>query len=111
VRKKIRHQVVRGNGKRKARDKHTSCCRYLGLVNRLIINYGIIVKIKQSETDRSSAKVLTVRRHLPRRLGTRKLYYLLKHTFEESHLAVGRDKLFEVLTGKKDVNYQNAENM
>lgn len=40
--------------------------------------------------------VLEKRKKMPR-LGTRKLYYLLKKDFEEKKLKLGRDKLFEVL--------------
>ena len=77
-----------------------SCCRYLGFSKQAYYQLRHH-REDQAERDRQIiGKVLTVRRHLPR-LGTRKLYYLLKHTFEEAHLAVGRDKLFEVLRAKR----------
>jgi transposase InsO family protein len=41
-------------------------------------------------------KVVNVRRELPR-LGTRKLYHLLRDEFEKDHLSIGRDKLFEII--------------
>lgn len=41
-------------------------------------------------------KVLSIRRQMPR-IGTRKLYYLLKNQFKEEGIAVGRDKLFSIL--------------
>ena len=40
--------------------------------------------------------VLLIRRQMPR-IGTRKLYYLLKEGFQREHLNIGRDKLFSIL--------------
>ncbi len=45
--------------------------------------------------------VQNIRREMPR-LGTRKLYYLLKSKFDESSIKIGRDALF---------NYLRSENM
>jgi putative transposase len=44
-----------------------------------------------NKQERAKALVLGVRRQMPR-LGTRKLHYLLK-----GELAIGRDKLFQLL--------------
>lgn len=41
-------------------------------------------------------EVLSVRRQMLR-LGTRKLYYLLKESFQTHQLKLGRDKLFDLL--------------
>jgi putative transposase len=77
-----------------------SCCRHLGFSKQAYYKLRHH-RADQAERDRQIVdKVLTVRRHLPR-LGTRKLYYLLKDEFVEAHLVVGRDKLFEVLRAKK----------
>jgi transposase InsO family protein len=56
----------------------------------------------QSEDCRANEVVQLVhdeRKQLPR-LGTRKLYHLLRHEFEERALKVGRDKLFTILREK-----------
>jgi putative transposase len=42
---------------------------------------------------------MIVRQEQPR-LGTRKLYHLLKDDFKEDHLSIGRDKLFEIIGEK-----------
>lgn len=44
--------------------------------------------------------ILDVRRSLPR-LGTRKLYYLLKPEFEQQQIKLGRDRLFDYLREQK----------
>ena len=44
--------------------------------------------------------VLNVRRSLPR-LGTRKLYHLLKPEFEQQQIKLGRDQLFDYLREQK----------
>jgi putative transposase len=44
----------------------------------------------------AKALVLSVRRQMPR-LGTRKLYYLLKDNFKRNAIPMGRDKLFSLL--------------
>jgi transposase InsO family protein len=77
-----------------------SCCRHLGFSKQAYYQFRHH-REDQAERDRQIVgKVLTVRRHLPR-LGTRKLYYLLKGEFVEAHISVGRDKLFDVLRAQK----------
>ena len=77
-----------------------SCCRYLGFSKQAYYQLRHH-REDQAERDRQIiGKVLTVRRHLPR-LGTRKLYYLLKEEFVEAHISIGRDKLFDVLRAKR----------
>lgn len=77
-----------------------SCCRHLGFSKQAYYQFRH-QREDQAERDRQIVgKVLTVRRHLPR-LGTRKLYYLLKDELVEAHISVGRDKLFEVLRAKQ----------
>jgi putative transposase len=41
-------------------------------------------------------KVMSIRREMPR-LGTRKLYYLLKESFCRDGISIGRDRLFDLL--------------
>lgn len=41
-------------------------------------------------------KVISIRREMPR-LGTRKLYYLLKDSFLREGISIGRDRLFDLL--------------
>lgn len=41
-------------------------------------------------------KVLSIRQQMPR-LGTRKLYYMVKEQFKQEHISIGRDKLFRLL--------------
>jgi putative transposase len=77
-----------------------SSCRHLGFSKQAYYKFRHH-REDQAERDRQIVgKVLSVRRHLPR-LGTRKLYYMLKDEFMEAHLSVGRDKLFEVLRAKR----------
>ena len=77
-----------------------SSCRHLGFSKQAYSKFRHH-REDQAERDRQIiGKVLSVRRHLPR-LGTRKLYYMLKDEFVEAHLSVGRDKLFEVLRAKR----------
>ena len=40
--------------------------------------------------------VMSIRREMPR-LGTRKLYYLLKESFRRNGISIGRDRLFDLL--------------
>jgi len=42
------------------------------------------------------SKVMSIRREMPR-LGTRKLYYLLKESFRRNGISIGRDRLFDLL--------------
>jgi putative transposase len=58
--------------------------------------------------------VLLIRRQMPR-IGTRKLYYMLKEEFSKQELKIGRDKLFTVLRKeglliKKKKNYTITTN-
>ena len=58
---------------------------------------------KQRLTELEKVKNMVQRKRMEMpRLGTRKLYYLLKESFEASHIKVGRDALF---------NYLRLENM
>jgi transposase InsO family protein len=42
------------------------------------------------------SKVMSIRREMPR-IGTRKLYYLLKESFHREGMSIGRDRLFDLL--------------
>ena len=48
------------------------------------------------ELEKVKNMVQVTRMEMPR-LGTRKLYYLLKESFESNHIKVGRDALFDYL--------------
>jgi transposase InsO family protein len=52
--------------------------------------------IRQKELSQLKSMVQKIRREMPR-LGTRKLYYLLKDQFEELGIKIGRDAFFDYL--------------
>lgn len=49
-----------------------------------------------AELEKAKTMVQAIRMEMPR-LGTRKLYYLLKGSFEKDHIKIGRDALFDYL--------------
>lgn len=55
-----------------------------------------VKKLKSLKVSVIKEKVLKIRREMPR-LGTRKLYYLLKKVFLREGIPIGRDKLFDLL--------------
>ena len=53
-------------------------------------------KLKSVKRSIIKEKVMTIRRQMPR-IGTRKLYYLLKESFLRDGIRIGRDRLFDLL--------------
>jgi putative transposase len=53
-------------------------------------------KLKSVKRSIIKEKVMRIRREMPR-LGTRKLYYLLKENFLRDGIGIGRDRLFDLL--------------
>ena len=56
-------------------------------------------KIHLISNQKESRSWLEIRRQMPR-IGTRKLHYLLKDTFQKERIAMGRDRLFDLLRGE-----------
>jgi putative transposase len=71
-------------------------CRQLGYSKQALYKSLQTKKLRCINRQVVKQKVLAIRAFMPR-LGTRKLYYLLKDSFEQEKLGVGRDKLFEIL--------------
>jgi len=71
-------------------------CKLLGYSKQAY--YKSSNKVLQSEFETSQVKsmVLKIRSELPR-LGTRKLYYMIKQELDSKHIKIGRDKLFALL--------------
>ena len=71
-------------------------CKLLGITRQAV--YQREKRIEQRTMELSPVKemVLEVRRFMPR-LGARKLYFLLKPTFEERGIKLGRDGFFDYL--------------
>lgn len=74
----------------------TSVSRQLGYSKQAYYKSKCNQQKKNCYAAIAKQKVLEVRKQLPR-LGTRKLYYLLKHEFKQEHIKIGRDKLFSLL--------------
>ena len=74
----------------------TAVCRQLGYSKQAYYKSLQTIKLKSLCTDIARQKVLSVRKQMPR-LGTRKLYHLLKDSFKKEHIFIGRDKLFDLL--------------
>lgn len=77
-----------------------SCCRHLGFSKQAYYKHRQHSEDQAQRDKQIIGKVMTVRQQLPR-IGTRKLYYLLKDELADDHLCVGRDKLFEILRKNK----------
>lgn len=74
----------------------TSVCRQLGYSKQAYYKSKTNGQKKNYYALIAKQRVLAIRKQLPR-LGTRKLYYLLKQEFKKEHIQVGRDKLFTLL--------------
>lgn len=72
------------------------CCRLFGISRQAI--YQSEVRLKKRMQDQLILKPLiqSKRMEMPR-LGTRKLYYLLKSSFIDNRLKIGRDGLFDYM--------------
>lgn len=71
-------------------------CRLFGYSKQAYYKHCYLQRRRHCCRQQALGHVLALRQHLPR-LGTRKLYYRLKTTFQAQQLGIGRDKLFEVL--------------
>lgn len=74
----------------------TSVCRQLGYSKQAYYKSKTNQQKKNCYALIAKQKVLAVRKQMFR-LGTRKLYHLLKEEFKKEHIKVGRDKLFSLL--------------
>ncbi|MGB1042938.1 MAG: IS3 family transposase [Tenacibaculum sp.] len=95
IRKKLLSQpiqIIRQN-----KEVSLSCsCRLLG-ISRQAVYQGIKRKEKRAKVlSQIKPLVLAIRREMPR-IGTRKLYYLLKDDFDKLGIKIGRDVLFSYL--------------
>ena len=74
----------------------TAVCRQLGYSKQAYYKSKSNQQLKACYHTIAKQKVLTIRQQMPR-LGTRKLYFLLKEQFKQEHIEIGRDKLFKLL--------------
>lgn len=72
------------------------CCRLFGVSRQAIYQAHHRLVQRESELKKIRSLVLRVRMGMPR-IGTRKLYYLLKDDFEKLNIKIGRDALFTFL--------------
>ena len=75
-------------------------CRLFGISRQAVYQQHARDQQHKKELEPIRALVLDIRRYLPR-LGTRKLYFLLKPTLEEQAIKIGRDSLFDYLREEK----------
>lgn len=68
----------------------------LGISRQAVYQSEKRKQAREKELSKIKSLVLSVRRDMPR-LGTRKLYYLLKPTFDKQGIKIGRDALFAYL--------------
>jgi hypothetical protein len=90
------------------------CCRLFGISRQAIYQAKQRAKQRALELGRIKPLVQAVRMQMPR-LGTRKLYFLLKDEFVRQGIKVGRDALFDYLRGehlliKPKKNYTKTTN-
>ena len=74
----------------------TAVCRQLGYSKQAYYKSLQHKKIKTCHSTTAKQKVLLLRSQMPR-LGTRKLYHLLKEDFFREEIRLGRDALFDLL--------------
>lgn len=72
------------------------CCRLFGISRQAIYQSEKRALKRARELTQIKPLVLKMRQEMPR-LGTRKLYYLLKAEFEAIGIKIGRDALFDYL--------------
>lgn len=72
------------------------CCRLFGISRQSIYQAEERIRTRRDRLKDVRPMVQDVRKDMPR-LGTRKLYYLLKDEFEVKGLKLGRDALFDHL--------------
>lgn len=74
----------------------TSVCRQLGYSKQAYYKSSQLKKLKSVNRRIVKQKVMNVRSSMPR-IGTRKLYYLLKESLRRESISLGRDRLFDLL--------------
>ena len=74
----------------------TAVCRQLGYSKQAFYKSVRLKKLKSVKRSIIKEKVMRIRRQMPR-IGTRKLYYLLKESFLRDGICIGRDRLFDLL--------------
>ena len=74
----------------------TAVCQQLGYSKQAYYKSSRLEKLKSVNRKIVKEKVMSVRCAMPR-LGTRKLYYLLKESFRQESISMGRDRLFDLL--------------
>ena len=90
------------------------CCRLFGLSRQAIYQAEKRANKRADELALIKPLVLEIRQEMPR-LGTRKLYYLLKGEFDKRGIKIGRDALFSYLSSesiliKPKKNYTKTTN-
>jgi len=76
------------------------CCRLFGISRQAIYQSENRVKARQKELLQVKELVQNIRMEMPR-IGTRKLYFLLKKDFNELNIKIGRDALFSYLASEQ----------
>jgi putative transposase len=74
----------------------SAVCRQLGYSKQAYYKSVTFRRAAQTDNNIALLQLLQLRRYLPR-LGVRKSYYLLKKTFMNYGLSIGRDKLFALV--------------
>ncbi|MFT4601834.1 MAG: putative transposase [Arenicella sp.] len=72
------------------------CCRLFGVSRQSVYQTSIRIEKRQQELLLVKPLVLKVRMQMPR-IGTRKLYFILKQELENLGIKIGRDALFSYL--------------
>jgi len=72
------------------------CCRLFGVSRQAVYQARQRTEFRALELAKIKPLVQTIRMQMPR-LGTRKLYYLLKDEFVRKGIKIGRDALFDYL--------------
>ena len=76
------------------------CCRLFGISRQAIYQSENRIKKRNVELSQIKPIVQTIRVDMPR-IGTRKLYFLIKRDLEELNIKIGRDGLFDYLRSEK----------
>ena len=90
------------------------CCRLFGVSRQSIYQIEIRSRVRAKELSLIKPLIQNIRREMPR-IDTRKLYYLLKKSFDDSNVKIGRDALFDYLRSehllvKPKKNYTKTTN-
>lgn len=76
------------------------CCRLFGVSRQAIYQKHHRLEQRAKELSKVKFLVQQIRMEMPR-IGTRKLYYLLKDEFDSHGIKIGRDALFTYLTSEQ----------